>query len=177
MLVHIGSHRHDPGGEVGEKIDYGFAYSLSCRYAVKCLRLTVPLGDGAGIVHPYQYGGHRVDDVGEVVLETVDLGFGPFSFPDITRCGENADRVSGLIPVNGRIVDNRRDLAIAVAYGQFVITHQALAEYLTVPASCFLRLCEVIGKVGADQFRTCVPGNVLRCGIDVAYPAFRVNGD
>ena len=71
MLVHIGSHRHDPGGEVGEKIGDGFPYSLSCRYAGKCFRLTVPLGDGAGIVHPYQYGGHGVDDVGEVVLETL----------------------------------------------------------------------------------------------------------
>src|SRR5512139_472858 len=86
MLVHIASHRHDPGGEVGEKIDDGFAYSLSHRYAGKRLRLTVPLGDGAGIVHSYQYGRHRVDDVGEVVLELVDLGLVPFSLRDVD-CG------------------------------------------------------------------------------------------
>src|SRR5512136_2645693 len=97
MLVHVGSHRHDPGGEVREKMDDGFAYSLSCRDAGKCFRLTVPLGDGAGIVHPYQYGGHRVDDVGEVVLETVDLGSGPFSLRDIDRGAYDSNDIARVI--------------------------------------------------------------------------------
>src|SRR5512136_1071731 len=97
MLVHIGSHRHDPGGEVGENMADGFAFSLSCRYAGKCLRLTVPLGDGAGFVYSYQYGGHRVDDVGKVVLETADLGFDPFSLRDVDRRAYQLNDVSRVI--------------------------------------------------------------------------------
>ncbi len=70
-----------------------------------------------------------------------------------------------------------RDLSIPAADLEFIIAHESLIEHLLIACACLFRFGEVIGKVSADQFRTWVPGNLLRCGIDVAYLTLLINRD
>src|SRR5512137_1243768 len=69
-----------------------------------------------------------IRDGTETFCTLAPLFLGPFAFRDVPRCGENTDHLTCFIPVHGGIVEDRRDLALAVAYAEFVIAYEALME-------------------------------------------------
>jgi hypothetical protein len=61
----------------------GPACGFFSRQAGGPLRLIVPLGDPAVLVHANQYRGHGVDDIAQAVAQVAQLLFGPYAVGDI----------------------------------------------------------------------------------------------
>ena len=112
----------------------------------------------------------RAIDASQALLGSLAVG-------DVVRGGEDADDAAEFIPVDGGVVQDGRDAAIAVTDFQGVIAHRAFVEDSLVPQARLLRLGEVIGEVRPDDLAAGESCHSFGGRVDISDLAVGTDGD
>ncbi len=95
----------------------------------------------------------------------------------VARRGEHSQDVALIVAIHRGVVEHIHDTARGMADSQRVVLHKSLRKHLLVAFARFLRLGEVVGKVGPDQLLARHAGSLDGGFVYVGNLSLPANGD